>query len=397
MARVDYRRRKMFRIYAVALLLILSVFILSACNADSGSFDASGGSVSQPSHFIAKLMLGLDEDIAVFGWSVVAFTVILKLVLSPLDIWQKVVSRRNAKAMERMRPQLEALAEKYGDDKQRYQQEQMALYKKEKYSMLGMCLPSIITLVVFFVVFTGFREMVGYQFAQDYVDSYTFFDNVMTEELGEDYESMDKTGENAEKYNAAVDKAQTAVYERYFSEERTDRRGFLWIHNIFVSDNWQDGVPDYLVATGQEGFGMSKITGVMKDEYELVMGKVIGADRAGWGKGDASWNGWMLLPALSIALTFVSQKLLSKSQGAPPPTADGKKGADGMQGSMKMMQYFMPIMIGVFSLFYSAAFALYTFTSSLVSIVFQFAFTVVGKILDKREEKKTGGLTPARR
>lgn len=142
---------------------------------------------------------------------------------------------------------------------------------------------------------------------------------------------------------------------------------------------------------------MSKITGVMKDEYELVMGKVIGADRAGWGKGDASWNGWMLLPALSIALTFVSQKLLSKSQGAPPPTADGKKGADGMQGSMKMMQYFMPIMIGVFSLFYSAAFALYTFTSSLVSIVFQFAFTVVGKILDKREEKKTGGLTPARR
>ena len=103
----------MFRIYAVALLLILSVFILSACNADSGSFDASGGSVSQPSHFIAKLMLGLDEDIAVFGWSVVAFTVILKLVLSPLDIWQKVVSRRNAKAMERMRPQLEALAKAY--------------------------------------------------------------------------------------------------------------------------------------------------------------------------------------------------------------------------------------------------------------------------------------------
>ena len=382
----------MFRIYLVALLLILSCFILSACNADSGAFDVSGGSVSEPSHFIAKLMLGLDDDIAVFGWSVVAFTVILKLVLSPLDIWQKVISRRNAKAMERMRPQLEALAEKYGDDKQRYQQEQMALYKKEKYSMLGACLPSIITLVVFFVIFTGFREMVGYQFAQDYHTSYTVFTESMEESFGgADYETIEKTAENAEKYNAAVDKAQTAVYEFYFSPERTEKRGFLWIHNIFVSDNWQDGVPDYLVATGQEGFGMSRITGVMKDEYDLVMGKVIGADEAGWGKGDASWNGWLLLPALSIALTFLSQKLLTKSQGTPPPTGD-KKSADSMQANMKMMQFFMPIMIGVFSLFYSAAFALYTFTSSLVSIVFQLTFTLVGKILDRHEAAKQGTL-----
>ena len=63
---------------------------------------------------------------------------------------------------------------------------------------------------------------------------------------------------------------------------------------------------------------------------------------------------------------------------------------------MKMMQYFMPIMIGVFSLFYSAAFALYTFTSSLVSIVFQLGFTLVGKLLDRREAKKTGAIAPRR-
>lgn len=284
MARVDIRRRRIFRIYAVILLLLLSCFVLSACNADSGTFDVSGDAVSEPSHFIAKLMYGLDDDIAVFGWSVVAFTVILKLVLSPLDIWQRVISRRNAKAMERMRPQLEALQEKFGDDKQRYQQEQMALYKKEKYSMFGACLPSLVTLVVFFVVFAGFREMVGYQFAQDYHSSYIVFEQVMEDELGEGYETIEKTEENAALYDAAVDKAQQAVYDAYFSDARTEKREFLWIHNIFVSDSWQDGVPDYLTATGQEGFAMSKITGVTKDEYNLVMGKVIGADEAGWAK-----------------------------------------------------------------------------------------------------------------
>lgn len=385
----------MFTIYAVAIMLILCALILTACNADSGTFDVSGETVSEPTHFIAKLMYGLNENIKVFGWTVIVFTVILKLVLSPLDIWQRVVSRRNAKAMERMRPQLEALAEKYGDDKQRYQQEQMALYKKEKYSMLGACLPSLVTIIVFIVIFAGFREMVGYQFAQDYKQSYNVFETAMTEQLGEDYESMDMTQENAEKYAAAVEIAQQKVYDFYFSAEQVEARKFLWIHNIFVSDSWKEGVPNYLVVTGQEGFAMSKITGVMKDEYELVMGKVIGADLAGYGEG-AKWNGLLLLPVFSIVLSFLSQKLLTKSQGTPPPSPNGKSG-DSMQANMKMMQYFMPIMIGVFALFYSAAFALYTFTSSLVAIVFQLIFALVGKILDKREERMAGGFAPSRR
>ena len=140
---------------------------------------------------------------------------------------------------------------------------------------------------------------------------------------------------------------------------------------------------------------MSKITGVMKDEYKLVMGKVIGADLAGYGSG-AKWNGLLLLPVFSIVLSFLSQKLLTKSQGTPPPSPNGKSG-DSMQANMKMMQYFMPIMIGVFALFYSAAFALYTFTSSLVAIVFQLIFALVGKILDKREERMAGGFAPSRR
>ena len=390
----------MLAIYAVALLLVCCCVILTACNRDSGTFDVSGDTVAEPTHFIAKLMLGLNDSVQVFGWTVVAFTVILKLVLSPLDIWQRVIARRNAKAMERMRPQLEALAEKCGDDKQRYQQEQMALYKKEKYSMLGACLPSLVTLIVFIVLFAGFRQMVGYQFALDYKESYDVYTQTYDAEMNdslkdaieaaglESYEDLPLTAEKANAHNAAVDKAQTAVYKHYFSEENQKRRKFLWIHNVFVPDSWEEGVPDYLVVTGQEGFAMSKITGVMKDEYNLVMGKVLGADDMGYGSGN-KWNGLLILPVLSIALSFLSQKLLTKSQGAPPPTAKGK--GDNMQANMKMMQIFMPLMIGVFALFYSAAFALYTFTSSLVAIVFQLIFALINKLLDKREERKRGG------
>ncbi len=387
MARLDYRRKKMLKIYAVALVLVVCCIALCACNNERGIYDVSDKNTSpEVTHFIAKFINILYEGIGDFGWTIVAFTVILKLILSPLDVWQKVIARRNAKAMERMKPQLEALQEKYGEDKQRIQQEQMALYKKEKYSMLGACLPTIVTLVVFFIIFAGFREMVGWKFANDYLNCYQEYDKVMVAELGDDWSGSDfkYVGDNIAEYESANDKAQQAVYDFYFSDEQKDNRGFLWIKNIFVPDSWKTEVPDYLTVTGQSGFATSKMEGLMQDEYNTVMGKCLG--EGGWGK-EGKWNGFLILPVLSLAVSIISQKLLSKAQGTPPPTGDGKS-ANQTQASMKMMQYMMPAMVGVFAILYSSAFALYMLVSSLTSTVFQLAFNLGGKIVDNVQAKK---------
>ncbi len=382
MARLDYARKKKILIYSVAIIIAICCIVFSACNNDTGTYDVSDkNSDLEVTHFIAKFMVLLNDGIGNFGWTVIAFTVILKLILSPLDIWQKVIARKNSKAMERMKPQLEALQAKYGDDKQRYQQEQMALYKKEKYSMLGSCLPTIVTLVVFFIIFAGFRQMVGYQFASDYQKCYTTYDTAMTAQLGDEWEV---SAQDAAEYSEAKEIAQQEVYDFYYSDDQIQMREFLWIKNVFAPDSWKTAVPDYVTVTGQSGFATSKMEGVMKNEYEDVMGKVL--NTGGWGK-DGKWNGWLLLPVLSILLSLVSQKMLTKAQGTPPPSANGKA-ADSMQANMKMMQYTMPIMIGVFSLFYSGAFALYMFVSSLVSVVFQLGFNLVGKLVDVAQAKK---------
>ncbi len=386
MAALDYRRKRKLQIYLLATLLLICIFTLSACNQNDGVYDVSG-SISEPTHFMAKFMLILNNNISNFGWTVVAFTVILRVILMPLDIWQKLIARKNSKAMERMKPQLAAMQEKYKDDKERYQQEQMALYKKEKYSMMGSCLPTIVTMIVFFVVFAGFRQMVGFQFANDYKgckDTYfNTYTSLMEDEFGAGatLDTIEKNEANAAKHATIVETAQLAVKNYYFSSGQKEVRTFLWIKNIFVPDSWKSGVPDFNTVTGQSGFATSKLTGVEKSEYNLVMGKVIGSEESGWGKG-GSWNGWLLLPILSIALSFVSQKLMTKAQGTPPSIGkkDGK--ADQMQSSMKMMQIVMPIMIGVFALMYSGAFALYMFVSSLAAIVFQLVCTVIEKIYD---------------
>ena len=410
MVNLSYPRKRKLQIYLIAALLAILCCILVACNSDN-SYSVAGENVSEPTHFMAKFMITINNalggGVASFGWTVVLFTVILRLILSPLDIWQKVISRRNNKAMERMKPQLEALQARYADDKQRLQQEQMALYKKEKYSTMGMCLPTIVTFVVFFVVFAGFRQMVGYQFAKDYKECVKAYNTSIAEQIeankdadyivdnGDgkwDIDDVAKTESGADFYAAAKKNAQHAVYNVYYSEDQVTIRSFLWIKNIFVSDNWAQAVPDFATVTGQKGMATSKLTGITIDEYNNVMADVLGT--GGYGK-DGKWNGLLILPILSIALSFLSTKLLSGSQAQPPaPPQDaqgeGAEKAKSQQQTMKMMQYVMPIMMGVFALFYSGAFALYMFTSSLCAILFQLTFNLIAKLVDKSREGASG-------
>lgn len=407
---MSYPRRRKLQIYLIAAMLAILCCILVACNSDN-SYSVAGETVSEPTHFMAKFMIiinnALGGGIASFGWTVVLFTVVLRLILSPLDIWQKVIARKNNKAMERMKPQLEALQARYADDKQRLQQEQMALYKKEKYSTMGMCLPTLVTFVVFFVVFAGFRQMVGYQFAKDYKECVKAYNASISEQIEQnkdkafiidngdgkwDIDDIAKTQEGADFYKSAKENAQQKVYEVYYSEDQKTIRSFLWIKNIFVSDNWAQAVPDFATVTGQKGMATSKLTGITIDEYNDVMAKVLGT--GGYGK-NGKWNGLLILPVLSIALSFLSTKLLSGSQAQPPAPAqdaqgEGAEKAKAQQQSMKMMQYVMPVMMGVFALFYSGAFALYMFTSSLCAILFQLTFNLIAKLVDKSREGTNG-------
>ena len=159
-------------------------------------------------------------------------------------------------------------------------------------------------------------------------------------------------------------------------------------------------MPDYVTVTGQSGISTSRIEGVSKTEYELVMGDLIG--QGGWGK-NGSWNGWILLPFLSLVLSIVSQKLMTIVQGngekkekksfkekwesfknLGQPT-NGQGQTEQGQPNMKMMTYMMPLMFAGFALFYSSAFALYTVVNSLMSTLIQLVCTLVFKIVDKKQ------------
>ncbi len=84
-----------------------------------------------------------------FGLAILALTVVIKLVFFPLAN----KSYRSMAKMKELTPKLQEMREKYGDDRQRLNEEMMALYKREKVNPAAGCLPILIQIPVFFALY----------------------------------------------------------------------------------------------------------------------------------------------------------------------------------------------------------------------------------------------------
>ena len=109
-------------------------------------------------NWLGRIIQWIVEIVPNIGLGIVLFTLILKVITLPLDIYSKASMRKNSLKMEKMRPQLEKLQKQYQNDQKMYNQKMMEMYKKNGYSMFGACLPMIVTLVVFMIVLGAFSD-----------------------------------------------------------------------------------------------------------------------------------------------------------------------------------------------------------------------------------------------
>ncbi len=103
--------------------------------------------------FITKPMFWLLHNINLLvgnmGWSIIGLTLIIKALLFPLA-YKSYVSMAK---MKELQPQMEALKEAAGDDKQKVQKGMMELYKKEKVNPAAGCLPILMQIPIFFSLY----------------------------------------------------------------------------------------------------------------------------------------------------------------------------------------------------------------------------------------------------
>lgn len=105
---------------------------------------------------IFKLLQLVQSVLVNWGLSIIAITIIIKILLYPLTKKQYVSMAK----MRMIQPKMQALRERYGDDRQKMSQAMMKLYKDEKVNPLGGCLPMLLQLPIFLALYWVLLESV---------------------------------------------------------------------------------------------------------------------------------------------------------------------------------------------------------------------------------------------
>ena len=194
------------------LNLLSSIFLPSFGNlGGSGNYD-----------WLSKVIAGIIDFVGDVGIGIILFTLILKLITLPLDIYSRASMKKNNLKMEMMKDDLEKLKKQYKNNEQLYQQKMMSLYKKNGYNAFSACLPTIITLVFFIVVIGAFNKYSRIADREVFVEMGKAYDVCLDSFVEKDSEGNDVgaliKGEGSQAYVLNINKAlENKNFEIYFN------------------------------------------------------------------------------------------------------------------------------------------------------------------------------------
>jgi len=243
----------------------------------------------------------------------------------------------------------------------------------------------VITLVVFFTLFTSLNEISQYNIKKEYQNLQAEYVTV--------YNQSFATNNDAE---IAKQEAQEAVVIKYGEI----KEGFLWIKNIYRPDTWSSVFPsaeEYLNISNTNFKNVSEenpyidIYGNEHTTKETAKTQFISDFNdvaSGINKEYSGWNGWLILVILSAVVTILSQ-IITNITNKPKKQYD-KKGNEipVKTPNMKIMYVLLPALMLIFTIQYSSAFALYIVMNSFMSVLIGYFTSLIMNKLEKNKERK---------
>lgn len=385
--------------------------------------------IAIPLGLLMELCYKLIRD---YGIALLAFTVLIKIILLPLQIKQQ----KSTAKMQRYQPEIEKIKKKYGKNNEQLQQKLAEFYAKEGVSPAGSCLPMIISMLVLFSLINVVYQPIYYVLndidngkidrASSVVSSlYTVCYDIKDNEI--DFEKLvamydaDQNGElsdeekgtmitalnenkvtdkDGKEYNfketssikeAEIDDKKYSSKEQitsavealmmYRGETEEDNLYLFMIDDSKVSKQLRARPELVVINIIKDGFTLpfekidSKLVSEIQDFNYTLLG-------FGLGVYPSTKNLTVLIPIISfvtqLVCTFVSNYFTKKNN----PSVQ-------MGGGMKMMMYVMPL----FSLFiafgFPAGLGIYWIYSGILSlvqiIVLNLVYTPdrIGRMVDK--------------
>ncbi len=359
----------------------------------------SGLLAKMPTGLWEKIIMAFEKGFGSFALSIIVLTIIIKLLMSPVDFFNRRTNKKMATMQKKIQSQVDAINKKYANDNKTKNQKLGELYQREKINPMSSCLVMLVnlalTLTIFITLLNGMNAMASYKIA-------TEFENLQTEYVAEYVQEAyskniyDEISENPDKSiyeickpyideinalgdeqkNDVVSKANESVAKKY----KAIKEGFLWIDNIWMADSpMANSVPTF-----SNFASVAKLTKEEKadEAYKAVYEQIMNPLRESSGRA----NGYFILLILCAGLSFLNQYLMTKKQKKENPQIP----------TNKAMLVIMPIIMAVFTLFYTTMFSLYLVSSQAVSIGLTPLINLVSDKLDKKNESKQSEVIPGR-
>jgi YidC/Oxa1 family membrane protein insertase len=106
----------------------------------------------------STLLAGIYAVIPIYGLAIIVMTILVRVVLLPLTIRQT----RSMREMQMVQPEVKKIQAKYKGNRQKMNEEMMALYKEHGINPLGGCLPLLLQMPVFIALFNVLRTPLAY-------------------------------------------------------------------------------------------------------------------------------------------------------------------------------------------------------------------------------------------
>ncbi len=126
-------------------------------------------------NWIGKIIRFLIAGVGSVGIGIILFSVILKVIVLPFDVYQRIAMRKQNIKMKENQAKMEKLQKQYANDKDLYNQKVMEMYRESGFSMFSSCLPLILSMVIFIVAINAFNAYAQYANVENYnmmVDAY---------------------------------------------------------------------------------------------------------------------------------------------------------------------------------------------------------------------------------
>lgn len=378
-----------------------------------------------PHNLWTIIMNWLEGGFGNLGWALLILTLMVKVAVLPLDLMVKYTNKKQMLIQQKCAPQIAKLQKKFGNDRQKIQQQSQALYKHEGLKAgtgcLVMLVNMILTMVIFFSFYGTLRNVSAYNAINQYeqvveasndqlyasIIAYSSEDNIETLEdvqnwyteyaTAQEYINNTENDPESETYKSyqnfiesnadMIENATAAANKKAVETWEEVKTSWLWVNNIWVADATTSPFPTYdsLVSIADKA-GDDYVEyiekNIAKSDYNKIA-NIIGAE-------ETKNNGYYILPILAGVITFLSQLLNELQQKLKNKKANiiAKEANAQNNMTMKIMKIIMPIIMIMFVFSSSASFGIYIVASNIASIlVGQIVNLIVNRMTRKQQRE----------